>query len=90
MHPDAVKEREAEIELLKRVGQCDQQSFGELCDRFAVLFSTAGPTVPARAVGKFTVISQLPDGNGPLVGRRERRRPALSAERSLFSNRFQV
>ena len=42
MEPNAAKELEAEIELLKRVSQGDQRSFGELYDRFAsVLFSTA-------------------------------------------------
>lgn len=42
MEPDAAKELEAEIELLKRVSQGDQASFEELYDRFAgVLFSTA-------------------------------------------------
>ena len=42
MEPDPAKELEAEIELLKRIGQGDRRSFEELYDRFAgVLFSTA-------------------------------------------------
>jgi RNA polymerase sigma-70 factor (ECF subfamily) len=42
MEPDNAKELEAEIELLKRIGQGDRRSFEELYDRFAgVLFSTA-------------------------------------------------
>jgi RNA polymerase sigma-70 factor (ECF subfamily) len=42
MEPDAAKELEAEIELLKRVGQGDTRSFEELYDRLSgVLFSTA-------------------------------------------------
>jgi RNA polymerase sigma-70 factor (ECF subfamily) len=42
MEPDAARELEVEIELLKRVAQGDQRSFGELYDRFAmILFSTA-------------------------------------------------
>ena len=42
MEPDHAKEREAEIELLKRIGQGDRGSFEELYDRFSgVLFSTA-------------------------------------------------
>ena len=39
MEPDPAKELEAEIELLKRIGQGDRRSFEELYDRFAgVLF----------------------------------------------------
>jgi RNA polymerase sigma-70 factor (ECF subfamily) len=42
MDPDHAKELEAEIELLKRIGQGDRESFEELYDRFSgVLFSTA-------------------------------------------------
>jgi RNA polymerase sigma-70 factor (ECF subfamily) len=42
MEPDKAKELEAEIELLKRVGQGDTKSFEELYDRLSgVLFSTA-------------------------------------------------
>jgi RNA polymerase sigma-70 factor (ECF subfamily) len=42
MEPDAAKDLEAEIELLKRVGQGDTKSFEELYDRLSgVLFSTA-------------------------------------------------
>ena len=42
MEPDHAKEREAGIELLKRIGQGDRGSFEELYDRFSgVLFSTA-------------------------------------------------
>jgi RNA polymerase sigma-70 factor, ECF subfamily len=42
MEPDKAKELEAEIELLKRVGQGDSKSFEELYDRLSgVLFSTA-------------------------------------------------
>ena len=42
MESDPAKELEAEIELLKRIGQGDRRSFEELYDRFAgVLFSTA-------------------------------------------------
>ena len=42
MEPDHAKEREAEIELLKRIGQGDRGSFEELYDRFSgLLFSTA-------------------------------------------------
>jgi RNA polymerase sigma-70 factor, ECF subfamily len=42
MDPDQAKELEAEIELLRRIGQGDRRSFEELYDRFSgVLFSTA-------------------------------------------------
>ena len=42
MEPDAARELEAEIELVRQVGQGDQRSFAALYDRFAmVLFSTA-------------------------------------------------
>ncbi len=42
MEPDPANELEAEIELLKRIGQGDRRSFEELYDRFSgVLFSTA-------------------------------------------------
>ena len=42
MEPDAARELEAEIELVRRVGLGDQRSFAALYDRFAmVLFSTA-------------------------------------------------
>ncbi len=42
MEPDHEKELEAEIELLKRIGQGDRGSFEELYDRFSgLLFSTA-------------------------------------------------
>ena len=42
METDPTKELEAEIELLRRIGQGDRRSFEELYDRFSgVLFSTA-------------------------------------------------
>ena len=42
MEPDHAKELEAEIELLKRIGQGDRGSFEKLYDRFSgPLFSTA-------------------------------------------------
>ena len=42
MEPDHTKELEAEIELLKRIGQGDRGSFEKLYDRFSgPLFSTA-------------------------------------------------
>ena len=42
MEPDSAKELEAEIELLKRIGQGDRRSFEALYDRFSgILFSTA-------------------------------------------------
>jgi RNA polymerase sigma-70 factor (ECF subfamily) len=42
MEPDHGKELEAEIELLKKIGQGDRESFGELYDRFSgPLFSAA-------------------------------------------------
>ena len=42
MESDPTKELEAEIELLRRIGQGDRRSFEELYDRFSgVLFSTA-------------------------------------------------
>jgi RNA polymerase sigma-70 factor (ECF subfamily) len=42
MEPDKAKEREAQIKLLKRIGQGDRGSFEELYDRFSgLLFSPA-------------------------------------------------
>ena len=42
MDTDPIKELEAEIELLRRIGQGDRRSFEELYARFSgVLFSTA-------------------------------------------------
>jgi RNA polymerase sigma-70 factor (ECF subfamily) len=42
MEPDHTRELEAEIELLKRIGQGDRRSFEELYDRFSgPLFATA-------------------------------------------------
>ncbi|MEO7318876.1 MAG: sigma-70 family RNA polymerase sigma factor [Chthoniobacteraceae bacterium] len=42
METDPAKQLEAEIELLRRIGQGDRRSFEELYDRFSgVLFSTA-------------------------------------------------
>ena len=42
MEPDPNQQLEAEVEILKRIGQGDRRSFEELYDRFSgVLFSTA-------------------------------------------------